>query len=65
MPVLNGVELVKIIREEKISVKVLVITGIGDKERVRQLERLEFNHFLQKPFSPKEITERVLMMIEK
>ncbi len=59
MPEMNGEELVAVLRKQSLQIPVLVMTGYGDKELVVRLMRLGCRDFIDKPFAPEELEERV------
>ncbi|MBD3317248.1 MAG: response regulator [Chitinivibrionales bacterium] len=63
MPLLSGEELIAAMQQRKISTPVLVITGFGDKELVIRLMRLGCRDFVDKPFTPRQIEERVNLLL--
>lgn len=65
MPTMNGVELIRSLRNRSIHIPVLVITGYGDKDLLIELMRLGCQDFLDKPFSQEELERRVQMILEK
>ncbi len=65
MPELNGVELISIIKEKKIDIPILVMTGYGDKELVIKLMRYGCQDFLDKPFKIEVFEERVNTIMNK
>ena len=64
MPILTGLDLVKRMIKKKNRTKVLVIAGVGDKEGVTQLRRLGCEDFINKPFLPRNIIERVSRLMK-
>jgi signal transduction histidine kinase len=59
MPKLNGEELIDKLNELNIKVPTLVVTGFGEKELVVRLMRKGCRDFVDKPFEPAEIEERI------
>jgi len=57
MPKLSGLELVGRLRDEKNPLKIIMITGYWDEMDKSQLDRLELNGFLTKPFKTAELLE--------
>ncbi|MEA3420334.1 MAG: response regulator [Acidobacteriota bacterium] len=56
MPEINGLILLRKIREEKIEIEVIIITGYGDEEKTIKSMRLGAADFLTKPISLKELS---------
>jgi len=50
MPVMTGLELMRLIQQRKISLPIVAITGYSDKELVDQLDKLNCHHVIDKPF---------------
>ena len=63
MPGMSGTTLIETMRRRRIATPVLVITGYGDKELLVQLMRLGCRDFIDKPFSPQQIEERVSILV--
>ena len=63
MPEMDGEELVSLLHKKSIDVPVLVITGYGDRDLVIRLMRLGCRDFLDKPFQPADLEERVEMLL--
>lgn len=65
MPVVNGIELIRRIKDAGRDVPVIVITGHGDKEMLIELLRLGCDDYLSKPFEPDEVQRKVAEVLEK
>lgn len=61
MPILDGVETLKIIRERKISSEVIMVTAANDTKTLEQTMHLGVLDYLIKPFT----MERFLIALEK
>lgn len=59
MPGLNGAELLKIIREQYANTRVIVISGMGDEDRARDLIEQGALDVLTKPFILEVVEETV------
>ena len=59
MPVMDGFKLIDRLKEEHISVPVIVMTGYGTPELMEKLEHRGFSECLIKPFSAKELLDMV------
>lgn len=59
LPVMTGLELLDAIEEKALHLPVLVITGYSDEKTVIQLCRKGCQAYLEKPFKPSEVLERV------
>lgn len=64
MPGLTGMELIDQLRKNNINIPVLVITGFKS-EAVLQLTRKGCNDFIEKPFGPGEVLQRVEDVLRK
>jgi signal transduction histidine kinase len=62
MPKVNGEELIDNLNALNIKIPTLVVTGFGEKELVVRLMRKGCRDFIDKPFEPAEIEERVGMI---
>ena len=60
MPGLNGLDILKEARELDETIKVIVITGAGDEEIIRQVKALGAADYVIKPFSLEYLQEEVL-----
>lgn len=63
MPGMDGTELIETMRKRKIETPILVITGFGDKNLLIQLMRMGCRDFIDKPFSPDQIEERLKILL--
>ncbi len=59
MPELNGIEALKQIREQSDSVKVVIITAAGQKEKRIEAQECGANEFVTKPYVKGEILDAV------
>ena len=59
LPDMNGMEIVRIARESRGNMAVVIITGYGDMETAAEATRLGVADYVSKPFTPTEITEAV------
>ncbi len=55
LPDINGLDLIREIRQKDISVPIVVITGYGTIQNAVEAMRLGANDFLPKPFEPAEL----------
>lgn len=63
MPVMDGLDLLKKIREENIPVKILVISGVLDDDTLKEVQNLNPDGYLEKPFQPAFIRESINALI--
>lgn len=64
MPGMTGMELIDKMNKRKIKTPVLVITGYGDKEIVVRLMRMGCRDFMDKPFSPEQLEQRIKLLLD-
>lgn len=55
MPTMTGIEAVKKIRSDKVSIPVVMVTTEAEKEKVMEAIKSGANDYLIKPFNPKDI----------
>ena len=65
MPRLTGEELIARMKDLKIAVPVLVITGFGEKDLVVRLMRKGCRDFIDKPFDNDKIEKRIKALLEQ
>lgn len=65
MPGLSGMELIDALTAEGIRIPMVVITGYGDKEMVVELMRRGCSEYLDKPFTPEDVTARVAEVLAR
>ncbi|MBI9072405.1 MAG: SpoIIE family protein phosphatase [Melioribacteraceae bacterium] len=65
MPHMTGLELIKKLYDEKIEIPTIVITAFGEKEMLIDLMRLGCSDYLDKPFEPEEIIQKVEEVFER
>lgn len=59
MPQLDGLGLIDKLQGAGILIPIMVITGYGDKELLRQLNKRGCASYIDKPFIPTEVLSRV------
>ena len=59
MPGLDGLGLIDKLQDKGIPIPIMVITGYGDKELLRQLHKRGCASHIDKPFIPAEVLNRV------
>lgn len=64
MPVLTGIETLKKIRETNKQLPVVMATTESEKERVIEAIKAGANDYLLKPFTPKDIFEKLQKHVE-
>lgn len=65
MPRMPGLDLISLLGQRNISMPVIVISGCSDKQTMIQLIRNGCNDFLEKPFAPEDVLERVSEVMDK
>jgi len=63
MPELDGLGLIDKLQEAGIPIPIMVITGYGDKELLRQLHKRGCASYIDKPFIPTEVLSRVVAVL--
>ena len=63
LPGESGIDLMQRIREQAVRSKVILMTAYGTAEVRRQVERLEVDHYLTKPFDLGVVVEEVRALI--
>lgn len=64
MPKLDGVEVLRAIKEKKQDTIVIMMTGAGTEETALQCMRLGADEYLRKPFNPTEVVTISLKLLE-
>jgi len=59
MPQLDGLGLIDKLQDAGIPIPIMVITGYGDKELLRQLHKRGCDTYIDKPFVPAEVLSRI------
>jgi DNA-binding NtrC family response regulator len=65
MPGMSGMDVLRRVREVRPDIKVIIITAHGTIESATEAMKLGAVDFLQKPFSPKEIRELVVKVLDR
>src|SRR4051812_42080604 len=63
MPQMSGLQLLAEVRALGIEVPFLILTGFGDKEKIREALRLGATDFIDKPFDPISIVKVITRAI--
>jgi two-component system chemotaxis response regulator CheY len=65
MPVMNGLEMLKQMREERLAagVPVLMITTESSAEHVRQAVAVGASGYIRKPFTPEQVKQKVVALL--
>jgi len=59
LPSMNGLEVLKVIREYDRKARIIVVTGYGSEESAEVAFRYGATDFIQKPFESEPLVERV------
>ena len=65
MPVMNGIELVKVLKEKESKIPVLFISGTEDNSKIHELRNLGCNNYLKKPVRLSTLRENVKNILEQ
>ncbi len=59
MPVMSGIELVRLIRPLLPDCRILMVTSHGEREKVEELLKLGINGYIKKPFDRDMVIEKI------
>jgi len=59
MPVLNGFELIRAIREKNISIPIIAISAYADVNKIKDALSLGFNDYMTKPVNEEQLTRLI------
>lgn len=59
MPVMDGIEATKMIKEKNPAVKIIMLTAMGDDEIIEQANSIGVDVFLKKPFDDYKIISAI------
>lgn len=65
MPVLDGKETLKIIRERGLTIPVVMCTDEVDQESIQLAKQMGVNAYITKPYSPSHFMKVILETLEK
>ncbi len=65
MPGINGLDILRLLREEKREEELIIITAFGDLESAREAYSLGAFDYITKPFRKEEIINSVRLAIQK
>ena len=60
MPKMNGLEMIKLIREENTEIPIILVSSIEDIEVMKSAIKLHIHHFLAKPIQTQEIVNTII-----
>ncbi len=65
LPDIDGTKLVKIMKFKAPGVPIIMISGYADRYNMEEIRNLQIAAFLEKPFTPEELSEEFVKVIEK
>jgi len=65
MPVMDGLQALQSLREKKFSSKVIVISALGQKEKVLDCIKLGAMEYIVKPFDDGDVAKRIHYVLKK
>lgn len=65
MPVMDGIELIRAVREQRLDCQVVVLSGYADFEYARQAIRYHVSEYLLKPISQDKLREALERCVEQ
>ncbi len=65
MPGMNGVEVASAVSKIRPGIQIFFMSGYADQDLVRQGLLEPGTHFLQKPFTPQELAERIRQILDR
>lgn len=65
MPVMTGIQMIDELEKNKISIPILVMTGFGTKDMVIEFLQKGVKDYIDKPFEPEEIKNRIERFFQK
>lgn len=65
MPVLNGVEALRLIRDIDKNAVIIMVTAIGNETIVKQSIMMGAKHFVVKPFKPTDVARTMSIILKK
>ena len=63
MPEKDGLEALKVIKEDNSTMNVIMVSSLGTEEKVSEAIKLGANAFIQKPFDEEELSNHVRNVI--
>ncbi|MCL5034889.1 MAG: response regulator [Bacteroidetes bacterium] len=65
LPELDGIEVLRIIKESNSGVKVILASGFMQPEETHRMERLHVDGFIQKPYRLNEVTKKIREILDR
>jgi CheY-like chemotaxis protein len=65
LPDINGINLVKIMKFKYPGIPIILITGYADRYNMEEIKNLKISAFMEKPFTPDELTDQFVEIINE
>jgi CheY-like chemotaxis protein len=65
LPDIDGIKLAKIIKFKYPGIPIILITGYADRYNIEEIKNLQVSAFLQKPFTPDELTRQFVQIMKQ
>lgn len=65
LPGISGLDVIDSLRERQIQVSILIVSGNWNRKTREEVFRRSCFHYLEKPFSPDELTKKVTEVLKK
>ncbi|MBC7188625.1 response regulator, partial [Candidatus Aerophobetes bacterium] len=65
LPEMDGVEMIKTIRETNPHLPIIVVSSVSEKEGSEKLKELKVEGYLSKPFKLRELKNKLILLLEK
>lgn len=59
MPRMNGLQLIDQLKKQEINIPILIMTGFGDKATLKEIIKRGCDSYIDKPFTPTELTKMI------
>ena len=59
MPVMNGIELVRLLRQENNDIQLIAISAYADRQTIREALDAGFDHYLTKPIDTNQLNQLI------
>ncbi len=65
MPIMNGIELLKKMKENNCDIKTIVVSGTYDLSAKEEFTGLEVDAYFTKPYRPSDLIKKVKTLLER
>jgi CheY-like chemotaxis protein len=65
LPDIDGIKLAKIIKFKYPGIPIILITGYADRYNMEEIKDLKVSAFLQKPFTPDELSQQFVQVMDR